>query len=54
VPDTGGNVEPFPVGSAPIPGRPEQGEGVDGTLRDAIEIAGTPITIGRDAIGLLP
>ena len=54
VPDTGGNVEPFPVGSAPIPGRPDQGDGVDGTVREIVEVAGTPITIGRDAIGLLP
>ncbi len=53
-PNTGGNVEPFPVGSEPIEGGPEQGEGLDGTLRDAVEAAGRPITIGRDAIGLLP
>lgn len=53
-PNTGGNTEPFPVGSAPIDGKPDKGDGVDGTVKDVIEIGATPITIGTDAIGLLP
>jgi hypothetical protein len=50
--DTGANAEPFPAGSAPIEGAPEEGDGLDGTVSDVVEAGGTPITIGRDAIGL--
>jgi hypothetical protein len=53
-PNTGANTEPFPRGSRPIEGAPERGDGVDGTLRDIVETAGTPIRIGTDALGLLP
>lgn len=53
-PNTGGNTEPFPVGSAPIEGKPDQGDGVDGTIVDVLEAGASPITIGQDALGLLP
>jgi hypothetical protein len=53
-PDTGGNTEPFPPGTAPIEGAPSTGDGADGIARDVIDIAATPITIGTDALGLLP
>lgn len=53
-PDTGANTEPFPVGSAPIEGKPERDDGLDGDLRDLVQASCTPITVGRDAIGLLP
>lgn len=53
-PNTGGNVEPFPRGSGPIDGAPEEGDGLDGRLKGIAEAGATPITIGQDAIGLLP
>jgi hypothetical protein len=64
-PDTGGNTEPFPAGSTPIEGAPETGDGLDGTIvgagkdiaglaESAAKAAATPITIGADAVGLIP
>jgi hypothetical protein len=53
-PNTGANAEPFPAGSAPIEGKPDRGDGLDGTVVDIVEAGASPITIGQDAIGLLP
>jgi hypothetical protein len=52
-PNTGANTEPFPVGSRPIDGAPEPGDGADGKLRGILDAAGTPIEIGRGALDLL-
>jgi hypothetical protein len=52
-PNTGGNLEPFPVGATPIEGKPETGDGLDGELKGIAEAGASPITIGQDAVGLL-
>jgi hypothetical protein len=36
-PNEGPNAEPFPVGSRPLEGAPEQGDGIDGVPRDIID-----------------
>lgn len=52
-PNTGANTEPFPAGTTPADGKPEQGDGIDGKLRGILNAAGTPIEIGRGALDLL-
>ncbi len=41
-------------GPTPIEGKPDTGDGLDGDLRGVLDAAGSPITIGQDAVGLLP
>ncbi|HVQ94701.1 MAG TPA: hypothetical protein VMU51_26930 [Mycobacteriales bacterium] len=52
-PNTGANTEPYPAGSTPTPGAPDPGDGLDGKLRGILDAAGSPIEIGRGALGLL-
>lgn len=44
-PNTGANTEPFPVGSHPQDGNPPSGDGIDGQIKEAIEIGAAPISL---------